>query len=285
VTRPRGRTRLVESIAHGALALATLVVLAPFVGIVGILIIKGAGLISWPFLTEAPRDGLRAGGLMPAAVGTLLLMVGTALLSLPVGVAAAIYLREYASNTRPTRVLRLAILNLAGVPSIVHGLFGLAVFVCIFRLGGSLLASCLTLALLVLPTVIAASEEALGAVPDSLREASEGLGATRHQTIARVVLPNALPGILTGAILSMGRAAGATAPILFTGVAASAGLPGSPLDRYAALSHHVYVVSTQVAEMPPARPYATAMVLILVVLATSATAIVLRARSRGRSLA
>lgn len=278
------RSRLIELVAHALLVLATVIVLVPLVWILGVLVVRGAPLLSAAFLTEPPRDQLRAGGIMPAAVGTLLLMAGTGALSLPVGVAAAIYLREYAPDSRATRLVRLAILNLAGVPSVVHGLFGLGIFVILLRMGGSLLASWCTLALLVLPTVITASEEALRAVPDSLREASEGLGATKRQTILRVVLPSALPGILTGAILSMGRAAGETAPILFTGVAFFCPeLPRSALDQFMALSYHLYVVSTQVPKIPPALPYATATVLILLVLATSASAIVLRARFRRRS--
>lgn len=279
------RARLFEIAARTALGAATVVVLVPLVGILGVLLVRGAPLFSVPFLTEPPRDGLKDGGIMPAAVGTLFLMIGTAALSLPVGVAAAVYLREYASDTRLTRLIRLAILNLAGVPSVVHGLFGLGIFVLLFRMGGSLLASWCTLALLVLPTVITASEEALRAVPDSLREASEGLGATKRQTIMKVVLPAALPGILTGAILSMGRAAGETAPILFTGVAFFCPeLPRGLYDQYMALSYHLYVTATQVPNVPRALPYATAAILIQLVLATSAVAIVLRARFRRRSL-
>jgi phosphate transport system permease protein len=279
------RARVYELAAHAALGGATVLVLLPLVGILAVLIARGAPLFTTQFLTEAPREGLKEGGIMPAAVGTLLLMLGTAVLSLPVGVASAVYLREYAADTRLTRAIRLAILNLAGVPSVVHGLFGLGIFVILLRFGDSLLAAWCTLALLVLPTVITASEEALRAVPDSLREASEGLGATKRQTILRVVLPAALPGILTGAILAMGRAAGETAPILLTGVAAFCpDLPKSVFNKYMALSYHLYVTATQVPNVPPALPYATAAILILLVLATSATAIVLRARFRRRSL-
>jgi phosphate transport system permease protein len=278
------RARLLELLATGALLAATLVVLVPLVVIVATVFARGAPLLSVAFFTEAPRQNHHAGGIMPAIVGTLLLMLGTAAISLPLGVASAVYLREYAPDNRVTRLLRLAILNLAGVPSIVHGLFGLGIFVGLCHLGASLMASWLTLALLVLPTVITASEEALRAVPDSLREASEGLGATRRQTILRVVLPAALPGIMTGAILAVGRVAGETAPILFTGVAfSSPSLPRSVFDQYMALSYDLYVSATQVPNAPPALPYATASVLILVVLATSVVAIFLRARFRGRS--
>ncbi len=279
------RTRVGEVFAHALLGAATALVLVPLIGILAVLLVRGAPLFTLPFITEPPRNGLRDGGIMPAAIGTLLLMVGTAVLSLPVGVAAAVYLREFAPDTRVTRLVRLAILNLAGVPSVVHGLFGLGIFVLLLRMGGSLLASWCTLALLVLPTVITASEEALRAVPDSLREASDGLGATRRQTIMRVVLPAALPGILTGAILAMGRAAGETAPILFTGVAFFCPeLPRGAFDQFMALSYHLYVTATQVPNVPPALPYATAAILIQLVLATSAVAIVLRARFRRRAL-
>lgn len=280
------RARASELVAFALLGLASIAVLVPLVLILATLVARGAPLLSLSFVTEAPRDGLRGGGIMPAIVGTLLLVLGTTLLSLPLGVAAAVHLREYAGDGRLTRLLRLAILNLAGVPSIVHGLFGLGLFVLLLRFGTSLLAACCTLAVLVLPTVIATTEEALAAVPDTLREASEGLGATKRQTILRVVLPAALPGILTGAILAMGRAAGETAPILFTGAAFFLpSLPSSALDPVMALPYHLYVTATQVPNLPPALPYATALVLVGLVLATSAVAIVLRYRFRRRSLA
>jgi phosphate transport system permease protein len=277
--------RMREIAAHLLLGLATLATLVPLFLLLGVLVVRGAPALSLAFLTEAPRDGLRAGGIFPAIVGTFLLCVGTGLLSLPLGVAAAIYLREYAPDNRVTRGLRLATLNLAGVPSIVHGLFGLGVFVVLLGMGCSLAAGCCTLAVLVLPTVIVASEEALASVPDSLREASEGLGATRRQTILRVVLPAALPGILTGTILAVGRAAGETAPILLTcAVFYQRSLPTSPGEPVMALPYHLYVIATQVPNVPPGLPYATALVLVALVLATSAVAIVLRARFRGRSL-
>jgi phosphate transport system permease protein len=274
---------MTEVIAHTLLVLATVVVLVPLFFVLVLLFVRGAPLLGLSFFTEAPRDMNRAGGIMPAAVGTLLLMAGTAAISLPVGVAAAIYLREYAPDNHATRLVRLAILNLAGVPSVVHGLFGLGIFVILLRFGSSLLATWCTLALLVLPTVITASEEALRSVPDSLREASEGLGATKRQTILRVVLPAALPGILTGAILAMGRAAGETAPILITGVAFFCPeLPHGVFDQFMALSYHLYVVATQVPHVPPALPYATAAALIQIVLVTSAVAVVARAHLRRR---
>jgi phosphate transport system permease protein len=279
------RARLFELVAHGALLAATVLVLVPLAFILATLVARGAPSLDLAFLTEPPRDGLKAGGVFPAIVGTFLLVLGTAALALPLGIAAAVYLREYAKDTPATRLLRLAILNLAGVPSIVHGLFGLGLFVVLLGFGTSLLAASATLAILVLPTVIAASEEALAAVPDSLREASEGLGATRRQTILRIVLPAAAPGILTGAILALGRAAGETAPILFTGAAFFLpSLPRSPFGQFMALPYHLYVTATQVPNVPRSLPYATALALVGLVLATSALAIVLRARFRRRNL-
>jgi phosphate transport system permease protein len=227
---------------------------------------------------------MRAGGIMPAIVGTMVLVVGTIAIALPLGIFAAVYLREYAGDSRPARLARLAILNLAGVPSVVHGLFGLAFFVIFLGWGTSILAGCATLAILILPVTIAASEEALRAVPDSLREGSLALGATRWQTVWRVVLPNALPGILTGAILGVGRAAGETAPILFTAAAFSLPrLPGSPWDQVMALPYHLYIMATQVPNVPAALPSAIALVLLGLVLALNLVAVALRVRFRRRT--
>jgi phosphate transport system permease protein len=275
------RARLVEKLAHGALFAATLVVLAPIVLIIAALVARGAPALSLEFLTSAPRSGMRAGGIMPAIVGTLLLVFGTIAVALPLGVLAAIYLHEYAPNSRATRLCRLAILNLAGIPSVVHGLFGLGLFVIFLGFGTSVLAGSLTLAILVLPTVIASSEEALRAVPQSLREASLALGATRWQTVWHAVLPNALGGILTGAILAIGRAAGETAPVLLTAAAFFLpDLPTSPFDQVMALSYHLYVMATQVPNVPPALPYGIALVLVGMVLALNLVAILFRARVR-----
>jgi phosphate transport system permease protein len=227
---------------------------------------------------------MREGGIFPAIVGTAYLALGTIVLALPVGIAAAIYLVEYARDSRATRLVRLAILNLAGVPSIVHGLFGLGLFVLLFGWGTSLLAGWATLAILVLSTIIAVSEEALRTVPQGLREASLALGATRWQTIVRVVLPNAVPGILTGAILALGRAAGETAPILLTCAAFFVPhLPRSVYDQPMALPYHLYIMSMQVSNAPPALPAAIALVLVSLVVGLSAVAIVVRARFRRRA--
>lgn len=278
------RARLGECVAHGVLLGAALVVIAPLFGILATLVVKAWPALSISLIVDPPRDGMRAGGIMPAIVGTLLLAAGTIAIALPIGVLAAVYLAEYARDSRKTRLVRLAILNLAGVPSIVHGLFGLALFVLFMRFGTSLLAGWATLAILVLPTVIAISEEALRAVPQSLREASFALGATRWQTVRRVVLPAALPGIMTGAILALGRAAGETAPILFTCAAFSfPHLPSSPFDQVMALPYHLYIMATQVPHVPSALPYAIALVLVALVVGLSLVAVVLRARFRRRA--
>lgn len=275
------RARIIEKLAFALLIAATLIVLAPLVLVVGTLLVRGAGAISWEFLTAMPRNGMREGGIFPAIVGTAILSLGTIAISLPLGVLTAVYLHEYARGGRGTGVIRLAILNLAGVPSIVHGLFGLGVFVILCKLGTSILAGCLTLAILTLPVVIVSTEEALRSVPDALREASLALGATRFQTVLRVVLPGAVPGILTGAILGIGRAAGETAPILFTVAAFSLPrLPTSPFDQVMALPYHLYVMSTQVPNASPERNAATALVLLGVGFVASSIAIVLRARFR-----
>ncbi len=276
--------RACEVAAHALLCAATAAVLAPLAAILAVLIARGAPGISIEFLTEPPRDGMRAGGILPAIAGTAILVAGTLALALPLGVFAAVYLREIAGDSRLARAARLAILNLAGVPSIVHGLFGLAFFVIFCGFGASIAAGCATLAILILPVAITASEEALRAVPDSLREASFALGATRWQTVRRVVLPNALPGILTGAILGVGRAAGETAPILFTAAAFSLPhLPSSIWDQVMALPYHLFIMATQVPNVPPELPAATALVLLALVLLANAAAIALRARMRRRA--
>lgn len=275
-----------ERIAEPLLAAATAIVVAPLVLVVGVIAWRGWPALSWEFLTRAPEAGNRAGGIFPVIVGTVLLVLLTVALALPVGIFAAVYLREYAGDSRLSRAVRLAILNLAGVPSVVHGLFGMALFVLLLGWGESLLAGAATLALLILPVVIASSEEALRAVPDSIREASLALGATRWQTVWRAVLPSAVPGMLTGAILGIGRAAGETAPTMFTVAAFSlSALPGSVFDQAMLLPYHLFVISTQVTGMPEANKYATALVLLAVVLGLNLVAIALRAALRRRRLA
>jgi phosphate transport system permease protein len=226
---------------------------------------------------------MRAGGILPAIVGTLYLTLGTALFSVPLGVAAAIYLAEYAPDNKWTRLIRIAIINLAGIPSVVYGLFGLGLFVIFLKFGTSILAASLTLSIMTLPVIISTSEEALRAVPQAFRTVSISVGATRWQTIRRIVLKEALPGILTGVILGLERAAGETAPILFTGAAFFLPrLPYSPFDATMALPYHLFVISTQVPEMPIQIQYGTALVLLVFVLGMNLTATVIRSRARAR---
>jgi phosphate transport system permease protein len=230
-----------------------------------------------------PTDGMRAGGIMPAIVGTILLTLVATILCVPLGIAAAIYLAEYAPDTNFTRSIRLALINLAGIPSVVYGLFGLGLFVVFFHLGTSILAASLTLAIMTLPVVISTAEEALRSVPQAFRTVSISLGATNWQTIRRIVLPEALPGIMTGVILGLERAAGETATILFTGaVFYLPHLPTSLLSPTMALPYHLYVTSTQVPEMPVDIQYGTALVLLTLVLGLNLVATVIRSRARAK---
>jgi phosphate transport system permease protein len=272
-----------QRVAFALLFLANLLVVVPVGLIVVIIAVKGAPAISWEFLSTMPRDGMRAGGILPAIVGTVYLVVGAIAFALPIGLAAAVYLSEYAGETMLTRLIKLAIVNLAGVPSVVYGLFGLALFVTFFKLGASIASGSLTLGVMILPIIITASREAIESVPASFREVSRSLGASRWQTIRHVVLPNAVPGILTGTILGLGRAAGETAPILFT-VAAFylPRLPASLSDQAMALPYHLYVISTQVPNVAEDIRYGTALVLLAIVLAMNLVAIVIRARFRKR---
>ncbi len=246
---------------------------------------NGWRAINWTFLTQAPMDSMTKGGILPCIVGTLCLSFGAILVALPVGIASAIYLNEYARPGRVLRIIRLGINNLAGVPSVVFGLFGLAFFVVILKIGVSILAGALTLGILTLPVIIGATEEALKSVPDTFREASLGLGATKWQTIYRVVLPVAMPGILTGAILGISRAAGETAPIMFTGaVFFTPVLPTSIFDEVMALPYHIYVLATAGTEIEATRPlqYGTAIVLIALVLGMNFFAIIYRSHLRRK---
>jgi phosphate transport system permease protein len=230
-----------------------------------------------------PFNGMRSGGIWPAIVGTFYLTLGTAIFSVPLGVAAAIYLSEYASDNTLTRLIRLAIINLSGIPSVVYGLFGLGLFVFFLQFGTSILSASLTLSIMTLPVIISTSEEALRAVPQAFRTVSISVGATRWQTIRRIVLPEALPGIITGVILGLNRAAGETAPILFTGAAFFLPrLPGSPFDATMALPYHLFVISTQIPEMPFQIQYGTALVLITFVLTMNMLANFIRSRARAR---
>lgn len=270
-----------QRIAFSLLFLANLLVILPVLLIIIIIIKNGAPAISWEFLTSAPRMGMREGGIFPAIVGTLYLVLGTILFALPVGVLSAVYLTEYAKENALTRLIKLAIINLAGVPSVVYGLFGLGLFVIFLKMGSSILAGSLTLAIMILPVIITTSKEALDSVPLAFREASLALGSSRWQTIRYAVLPHALPGILTGTILGIGRAAGETAPILFT-VAAFylPKLPKSVFDQVMALPYHLYVISTQVPNVKMEIRYGTALVLVALVLSMNLAAIVVRSHFR-----
>lgn len=272
-----------QQLGFALLSLATIIVVLPILWLVGYIVVQGAPAISWEFVAAMPRDGMRAGGVWPAIVGTLLLTVGTAIFAVPVGVAVAIYLAEYASDTLLTRLIRLAIINLAGVPSVVYGLFGLGLFVIFLQFGTSILAGSLTLAIMTLPVIISTAEEALRVVPQSFRIVSLSLGGTQWQTIRRVVLPQALPGILTGVILGLERAAGETAPILFT-VAAFflPRLPRSIFDQTMALPYHLFVISTQVPGMPIRIQYGTVLVLLVFVLSMNVLAAIMRSRFHAK---
>ncbi|MDQ7835367.1 MAG: phosphate ABC transporter permease PstA [Humidesulfovibrio sp.] len=259
---------------------AILIVAAALAVIIGFLLVNGLSSISWSFLTEVPRNNMTEGGIWPCIVGTVLLSLGAMAVALPLGVASAIYLHEYAQPGRLMRVIRLGVNNLAGVPSVVFGLFGLGLFVTVLDLGVSLLAGWLTLGVLCLPVIIGTTEEALKSVPATYREASLALGGTKWQTIWRVVLPSALPGILTGSILGISRAAGETAAIMFTAaVFYTPKMPTSMFSDVMALPYHIYVLATAGTEIEKTRPiqYGTALVLIALVLGMNLFAIFLRA--------
>ena len=275
--------RRAQRIGFVGLGLVSLVVVVPILLVVGTIVVRGFRAINWEFLTAMPRDGMKSGGIFPAIVGTLLLTAGTALVAIPIGVGAAIYLSEYARDTWLTRAIRLAIVNLAGIPSVVYGLFGLGLFVLFLQLGTSILAGSLTLAIMTLPVIISTAEEALRAVPVEFRTVSASLGGSRWQGIRNVVLPQALPGIITGVILGLLRAAGETAPILFT-VAAFylPQLPRSPFDQTMALPYHLYVISTQIPGMPMRVQYGTALVLLVLVLSMNLVATTVRSYFRRR---
>lgn len=272
-----------EKIAFFFLFLATLLIVVPVGLIVVIIIQKGLPAINWQFISDVPRQGMRAGGIFPAIIGTLYLVTGAIVFALPIGLLAAIYLSEYSKDNFLTRIIKLAIVNLAGVPSVVYGLFGLALFVIFFKFGASILSGSLTLGIMILPIIITASREAIESVPYSFREVSWSLGASKWQTIRHIVLPNAIPGILTGTILGLGRAAGETAPILFT-VAAFylPRLPKSIFDQAMALPYHLYVISTQVPNVDEKIRYGTALVLLVMVLFMNLVAIIIRYKFRKK---
>jgi len=274
---------VVQRLGFALLGLTALAVVVPILLVIAVIVARGGEAISWEFLTAMPHGGMKEGGIFPAIVGTLVLTLGTALAAIPVGVGGAIYLAEYARDNWLTRSIRLAIINLAGIPSVVYGLFGLGLFVLFLQFGTSLLAGALTLAIMTLPIIISTAEEALRAVPTEFRTIIASLGGTRWQGIRRVVLPQAFPGIITGIILGLLRAAGETAPILFT-VAAFflPRLPHSPFDQTMALPYHLYVISTQVPGMPFSIQYGTALVLLVLVLSMNVLATITRSYFRRK---
>jgi len=277
------RSHRTQSLAKAVFFLMTVALVVPVLVTVGTLAVKGGPAISWEFLFTPPRDFMTAGGILPALVGTVWLVVVALLASVPVGVAAALYLSEYAPDNLLTRTINLAIINLAGVPSIVHALFGVGAFVLFFGIGASILAASLTLAVMTLPVVIVATRESLQAVPHAFREACWNMGATRWQTIRKVVLPNSVSGILTGVILEVSRTAGETAPIMFTGAAAFvAFLPESVFDQTMAMSYHLYYIATQATDVPERTTYGVALVLIAIVLLMNAVSIGFRVYLRGQ---
>ncbi len=272
-----------ETIGFGLVGLISLLAVIPIILLVLYIIIRGLPAINWEFLTGFPTDGMRAGGIFPAIVGTVILTIGTAIASVPLGVAAGIYLAEYAPDNRWTRTIRIAIINLAGIPSVVYGLFGLGLFVLFLNFGTSILASSLTLGIMTLPVIISTTEESLRTVPYSFRVVAISLGASRWQTIWRIILPQGLPGVVTGIILGLERAVGETAPILFTGVAFFLPrLPRSPFDATMALPYHIFVISTQVPGMPVQIQYGTVLVLLVFVLGMNLIATIIRQRARAR---
>jgi phosphate transport system permease protein len=280
---PTSRPHVVQALGFLLLRLITLLTVLPIIGLVGYIIVQGAPAINWEFLSAMPTNGMRAGGILPAIIGTLYLTLGTAVFSVPLGVAAGIYIAEYAPDNSATRLIRIAIVNLAGIPSVVYGLFGLGLFVIFLKFGTSILSASLTLSIMTLPVIISTTEEALRGVPNSFRVVSTSLGASRWQTVWRITLPQALPGIITGVILGLERAAGETAPILFTGATFFLPmLPKSIFDATMALPYHIFVISTQVPGMPVKIQYGTVLVLLFFVLGMNLIATLIRSRARAR---
>jgi len=274
-----------QNLFLGVVRLSALIIAVSLGGFLFYIFVNGLGAISWDFLTLPPRDSMTKGGIMPAILGTVYLTSGAIIIALPLGVMSAVYLSEYAKEGPVVRIIRIGVNCLAGVPSIVFGLFGLGLFVVFLQFGSCILSGALTLGFLILPTIIGASEEALKAVPQTFREASLALGVSRWQTILKIVLPNALPGILTGSILGIGRAAGETAPIMFTAAAFfTAKLPASIFDEVMALPYHIYVLATAGTHIEQTRPiqYGTALVLVTLVLGIDLIAIMIRSYMRKR---
>lgn len=277
---------LSEKIGFGILIMTTILVVLTLAGILVNIFYNGVSVISWEFLTQSPREGMTAGGILPAIIGTFMVSIITVIFAVPLGMFTAIYLNEYALQGTLVRLIRLSIRNLSGVPSIVYGLFGVAIFVRLFHLGANILSSGMTLGLLTLPWTITASEEALKTVPKSYRDGALALGATKWQAIRTNVLPYSISGMLTGAILGLARAAGETAPILFTGAAFFIPfLPRSLFDQFMALPYHLYILATQHQDIQTVRPiaYGTALVLIGLILCLNVVAVTIRYRYRKKA--
>ena len=279
--KPRINKQFTQMMGFNLMRLIALLTVLPVVGIVAYIIIQGAGTLSLEFLTQVPTNGMRSGGIFPAIVGTFYLTIGTAIFAVPLGVAAGIYISEYAKDSLWTRIIRVAIISLAGVPSVVYGLFGLGLFVIFLHFGTSILAASLTLSIMTLPVIMSTTEEALRSVPARFRIVGRSLGATQWQTIRKLILPQALPGIVTGVILGLERAAGETAPILFTGAAFFLPrLPSSILSATMALPYHIFVISTQVPGMPVQIQYGTVLVLLIYMLGMNLIATLIRNNAR-----
>ncbi len=279
------RRKIADAVARQIFRAISYLVVAIFGGIVAYILVRALRVLSFTFLTQPPLHGMLEGGVSTCIYGTVALLMLTAALAVPLGVGAAVYVNEFVGRGRRARLVRAAVNNLAGVPSIVFGLFGLAFFVVFLRIGASILAASLTLAVVVLPIVIVATEEALKAVPRDYRLGSAALGATRWQTISRVTLPQAVPGIITGTILSIGRVAGETAPILFTGAAFYLPhLPDHPRQQFMELSYHIFAMATQASDITKSMPiaFATAFVLLVLVFAFNLIGVLYRARLRRR---
>jgi len=272
-----------QNLFMGAATLCALAIVISLGGILYYILLNGYQAINWEFLSSPPRDSMTKGGVLPAILGTLYLTIGAIIVALPLGIASAIYLTEYARQGKLIRAIRVGVNCLAGIPSVVFGLFGLGFFVVFLQFGSCILSGALTLGILILPTIIGASEEALKSVPKTFREASLALGVSKWRTISRIVLPNAMPGILTGSILGIGRAAGETAPIMFTAAAFfTAKLPSSIFDEVMALPYHIYVLATAGTRIEETRPlqFGTVLVLVALVLGIDLIAIVIRSRMR-----
>lgn len=272
-----------EKIFENIIKAIGIISILPVFLIIGYIIYKGIPAISWEFLTEMPRNGMREGGIFPAIIGTIYLTIGTIVVSVPFGIFTGIYLVEYAKDNLLTRIINLTIINLAGIPSIIYGLFGMALFVIFLGFGVSIISGSLTLGIMCLPVIITSTRESLLAIPNHLREASLALGATKWETITKVVLPAALPGILTGVILSVSRAAGETAPIMFTAVAFYLPfLPETPWDQVMALPYHLYVISTQVPNMPVSYMNGTLFVLVVITISFNLIGAVIRQKFNNK---